>query len=78
MDLAELHRRQQVSVGRAATAVSPEAQSSHRRLATGYADRIKNFDEQREELPTLRHYCVMSAPGSVDVVLAHLVSEQEL
>ncbi|MBB3693178.1 hypothetical protein [Sphingomonas sp. BK580] len=78
MNLAELHGRQQVSVGRAATAASPEAQSSHWRLATGYADRIKNFDEQREERPILHHYSVVSAAGSVDVVLANLVSEQEL
>ncbi|MGK6323702.1 hypothetical protein ACMGDM_11530 [Sphingomonas sp. DT-51] len=78
MNLAELHRRQQVSVGRAAAAASPEAQSSHRRLATGYADRIKNFDEQMEERSTLRHSSVVSASASVDAILADPASEQEL
>lgn len=78
MDLAELHWRQQVSVGRAAAAASPEAQSSHRRLAKGYADRIRNFDEQLKERSTLRHSALMSETGSVNAVLAGLVSEQEL
>jgi DNA-binding transcriptional regulator LsrR (DeoR family) len=76
MNLAELHRRQQESVGRAAAAASPEAQSSHRRLATGYGDRIKNFDEQMEERSTLRHSSVVSASASADAVDADLMSEQ--
>lgn len=49
MDLIELHRRQQVSVGMAAAAITPEARPSHRRLASGYAARIKNYDASAEE-----------------------------
>ena len=49
MDLIELHRRQQISVGMAAAAVTPEARSSHSRLASGYAARIKNYDASAEE-----------------------------
>lgn len=40
MDLNELYRRHQMSVVRAASAISKEARSSHRGLASGYAARI--------------------------------------
>lgn len=78
MNLAELHRRQQVSVSKAAAAASSEAQSPHRRLANSYADRIKNFDEQLEERSTLRHPSVMSAFANVNALLANTVLEQEI
>ncbi|MGK6321845.1 hypothetical protein ACMGDM_02040 [Sphingomonas sp. DT-51] len=49
MNLTELHRRQQVSVGMAAAAATPEARFSHSCLASGYAARIKHFDASAEE-----------------------------
>lgn len=47
MDLNELFYRHQVSVARAAMAVTIEARSAHRGLAAGYARRISDLQSGR-------------------------------
>lgn len=55
MDLKELYLRQRVAVASAAAASSPEAKSSHRQQAAGYADRINNYDASSEERQAIAH-----------------------
>ena len=45
MDLNDLFARHQLSLVRAGEASSADARAAHRGLATGYADRIRTFQQ---------------------------------
>lgn len=54
MDLNYLLSRHQISLMRADSAASPEAQCAHRAMARGYANRIDLLQAQLSAKPALR------------------------